>query len=205
MAFSFPRLPLSMQVAALRASTYVPTPFNLWAVPSLAAQMVTYREKFPVARYKNVAALTAAMAPLWWIEDFWNGKLDVLKHPTFMQEAMAVHPTYADDCDGYAAYSCVALLKSRIADEVYFGSAQWVDPKKNELAGHAVCVYRDPLGWHWIGNWNACKPYDGLRDQWVTQMEQALKGPKILVAQQFEAILGPNDTLLLGKRRVLRR
>lgn len=199
------KIPLGLKVTAMKASTWIPAPLNAaWAVPSVASQMVTYRDHYPVKIYKNVTDLSDALRTLTWTEDPWNGQLDVIKHPTWMQEALERHSNYAGDCDDYAAYAAIALLKSSLADEVYFASAHWVDRKLDDVVGHAVCVYRDSTGWHWIGNWNGCRPYDCVRDGWVGDLEKIIK-TSVVVAQQWEVTRESHDSILFGRKRVLRR
>jgi hypothetical protein len=177
--------------------------------PSVLGQTVTFREAFPVATYPDVPALVNAMARLKWTEDPLGGCIDMIRHPRYMQEAIERHPDKADDCDGFAAYAAVALLKSKLASlsEVFWATAFWVNPKTDAIDGHAVCVFRQDNEWRWMSNWDHCKPFtcgNGPMATWVEQLETRAN-VKVFVAAVYPAKAGEEDTLLLEPGRFLRR
>lgn len=199
-----PGIRTRLLVAGLRLQARLP------ALPpsSSLGQLVTLRDAFPVETYATVGRLSHALGTLTWTPDPFKGNLDIIKHPTFMQEAIARHPEQSGDCDDYAAYSCVALLKSGLAGAVRFCTATWVDEKKDTIESHAICVYRDTDAWRWswIGNWNRCQPIEcgSSEDGWLVQLE-ARAGCKVFIATSYPASIGAHDTMLLERGRYLRR
>jgi hypothetical protein len=166
-----------------------------------AGQMPFYRSNFPVPVYPSIEAITKATAPLKWTEDPWNGKLDVVKHPTFLQEAIEKHPDYADDCDGFAAYWAVALRKSNLADECWFAYSLWAGDKPS---GHAVCVFRTGQSWFYVGNWNRCVPIPiASKDAWVDDIAARMNIPAT-VAARYRASADPRDTMVLDEYVVVK-
>lgn len=201
MALPF-KIPLNLQIASNRLGLiFAP----LFGVQAKIEQSVFYKDGFRVPVYKSIDQVTAATAKLKWTADPWDGKLDVIKHPTFMQQAIEQHPDYAGDCDDFAAYWCVALAKSKLADEQWFASGLWVDKNKNEIAGHAVCVFRTGDKWFYAGNWNSCVPIPvASSTAWVADMETRAS-TKIFSAVMWAASGASDDTLLLNRSVVARR
>ena len=188
-------IPLKWQKLGIRAYGLLAP---LFPVPALAQQEVTYRQASPVTRYKSIAELTKATATLTWTSDPWNGKLDLIKHPTYMQEAIDKHPLNAGDCDCFAAYMCVALDKSQLSDEQWFATAYWVD-NDQKIQGHAVCVYRVKEDWFYIGNWNQCRPIPlTAKTAYIWDFERVL-GHKVFSATMWRASGTPRDSLALGE------
>ena len=198
------KVPLSMQLLGLKANTVLCAITPVYRGGVLVEQAVFYKEGFPVAKYESIEKLTAASATLKWVSDPWNGKLDVVKHPTFMEEAIQKHPDYAGDCDDFAAYWCVALCKNKLADEQWFSYALWVDDKK-EITGHAVCVFRTGDKWFYAGNWNNSVPIPVVsRDAWVKDIEQRVS-KKVVAAAMYSASGAKDDTMVLGGRSIVVR
>jgi len=192
----FPKFPLPLQVLSTRLSGLAAP---LLPVATIAQQLPFYRDKFPVHVYGSIAELTAATATLTWTEDPWDGNLDVVKHPTFMQEAIAQHPDFAGDCDDHTAYDCVALHKSKLADEQWFATVMWLDNKTKSVEGHAVCVFRVKDRWFYMGNWNRCVPIP-LHDRttWVCDVEQRT-GCRAITASMWRAYGTVNDSMMLDR------
>lgn len=174
-------------------------------VSMLTSQKLTQRPH-PVYCYSSVEELTEASSTLTWTEDPWGGKLDIVKHPTYMQEAIDLHPAVSGDCDDYAFWWARALTKGRskgkgepLATKVAIGMCLWrVDPRS--VGGHACCVFTKPDGsmW-WVSNWEGCKP---LRiyspDEWIDQMMGREKKP-LIVAGRVDVAGFEGDTVLPGK------
>lgn len=190
------KIPLRLKVLGARlGAVFAP----LFPVQALAQQAVFYKSGFPVPRYKSIKEITDATAKLRWTEDPWNGKLDVIKHPTFMQQAIEKHPDYAGDCDDFAAYWCVALDKSALADEQWFACGLWVDPKTQEIAGHAVCVFRVKDKWWYAGNWNQCVPLEiNCSTGWFWDFEKVMN-VKVFTARMWRAYGTKDDSLMLDR------
>lgn len=196
------KIPLGVQILGARLGTYFADLNNF---PSVTSQMVTFKDDSPVAKYAAIHEITTATRTLRWTEDPWNGKLDVIKHPTFLQQAIKFHPAYAGDCDDYAAYWCAALTKNKLALEVWFASGMWVKTDKSGLTGHAICVYRTAEGWFWVSNWNGCTPYAiPSRVAWVQDMER-VSNKKLITALMAPATIDRNDTIFFGPHHVVRR
>lgn len=168
-------------------------------LPMLAQQQVFYKEGFHLPVYKSIQEITEALATLTWTEDPLGGRIDVVKHPTFMQQALERHQSYADDCDGFAAYWCVALDKAQLADEQWFACANWVDKKTQEITGHAVCVFRVKDKWFYAGNWNRCVPIpiDSM-PAYCWDFEKRLN-IKVITASMWRAYGLKDDSLLLDR------
>lgn len=132
--------------------------FKSYIVKAEISQEITRKPNSPVTIYKSIQEITEATSKLKWTEDPWSGKLDLIKHPTFMQESINSHPEYSGDCDDFAAYWCAALLKSNLSNEVYIGICFY--NKGNENSGHACCVYKYDNKWFWVSNWKKCEPIE---------------------------------------------
>lgn len=160
------------------------------------AQEITRRPGSPVGVYEGIGALSDATAKLRWTEDPWQGKLDLVKHPTFLQEAMTSHPDYSGDCDDFANYWLAALHKNHLADrdKLYFAVALW------EGGGHAVASYRDRDGyWWWAGNWNRCKPYPSNNEyDWITGISSRMGKPLWVAGRIRVSTVRADDTVIYG-------
>lgn len=198
--FKLPVMPLSMQVLGAKLSTRL-SPF--YGIPLMAQQAAFYRDAFPVARYQDIPGITAATSKLRWTEDPWHGKLDLVKHPTWMEEAIQRHPEYSGDCGSFTGYWCVALNKNKLADEIYWASAFWVT-KQQKIVGHAVCVFRTGDQWFHAGNWNGCKPVPIDGPTGYVQDFEKTTGCKVITATMWRASGLPDDTLALDVARVVR-
>ena len=89
-----------------------------------------------------------------WRSDPFGGALDVLTHPTRIQWRLDNGKRKVEDCDGHAAYWCVALLKSGLAKRVWFSIYQ-MRKIDGRFGGHAVCVYEDQFGRLWWCDYGA--------------------------------------------------
>jgi hypothetical protein len=169
--------------------------FGVHKAAMRAGQEATKRPESTVKVYPNIAEITAATSKLRWTEDPWQGKLDVIKHPTFMQEALDKHPDYAGDCDDFAAYWLAALRKGKLADveKLYFAAALWED------GGHAVASYRDLDGsWWWAGNWNRCVPLPTTEYGWIDGIKSRINKPLWVAGRiKVTGLLG-DDTVVYG-------
>jgi hypothetical protein len=193
------KLPSVLQKLGRQISTLA-TP--VLSFPARIQQTVSYRDGFPVTTYKSIADITAATAKLQWTSDPWHGKLDIIKHPTFMEEAIHRHPNYAGDCDDYAAYWCVALEKAKLADEQWFATGFWLADGK--IAGHAVCVFRCGDRWYYAGNWNNSVPIEiDSRTAWVDDMGKRASS-KVFAASMWVASRASDDALLLSRPTIVR-
>ena len=78
-----------------------------------------------------------------WAPDPLKGRLDIMRHPTWVQKKIDASPDgKLADCDEHAIYLCATL--ALLMKEVYLGCYQAADPKGKKW-GHAVCIYR-PYG-----------------------------------------------------------
>lgn len=83
-----------------------------------------------------------------WRKDPFGGSLDVLTHPTRVQWRLDNGKRKIEDCDGHAAYWCVALLKSGLAKRAWFCFFQ-MRKIDGSFGGHAICMYEDAFGVLW--------------------------------------------------------
>lgn len=78
-----------------------------------------------------------------WAPDPLKGRLDVMRHPTWVQRRIDESTdSKLADCDEHAIYLCATL--SLLMREVYLCCYQAVEPSGKRW-GHAVCVYQ-PYG-----------------------------------------------------------
>lgn len=171
--------------------------FGLHKPATALMQRSTYRIAHPVKRYASVEEITLATSKLKWTEDPWNGKMDIVKHPTFMQEAIDSHPDYAGDCDDYAMYWIVALRKSGLAKDAFMASVLWED--SGDISGHACCVFSINGQWYWVSNWYKCVPQKiDTMYGWMNKMlEQSKKKCVVAGRYEVEKILD-DDTVIFG-------
>lgn len=162
-----------------------------------ASQRATFRKNNPVKVYKTIEEITEATSKLVWTEDPWDGKIDIIKHPSFMQEAIETHPAYSGDCDDFAAYWVCALRKSRLADASFMAFAFW--EKDNDIAGHAVCVYLKDGSWWWVGNWFKCVPQK-IPDAygWISAIQDKISKDVLLAGRILVDGIAGDDTVLVG-------
>lgn len=183
--------------------------------PAYAAQCIAYpfqcvlqqqatipdNNAFPVPVYKTVDEIDAKQRKLKWVPD---PRMDLVRHPRFMEEAAAKHPDYAGDCDDFAVHRCCALVKGGLAEEVWMAAVVWKED------AHAVCVFRTKdSGWWWASNWNGCKPLalkqrddfvDAVIHYGVDAKPRALTNA---AAWPVVKVL-PDDTVLLGPPTMVR-
>lgn len=99
------------------------------------------------------------------------------------------------NCDDHAMYWCVALLKSGLAQKVWFSSFQYWDDKT--IGGHAVCSFEDSDGQLW---WCDYHMPEKMSDKWGFAIQgTSKKSAELINATQFEITLGRNDTPKWGK------
>ena len=70
-----------------------------------------------------------------------NGLLDVLTHPTRIQDRIN-KDQLIDDCDGHAIYWATTLLKIKFVKNAWFSFIMFGDAN-DSIQGHAVCVFED--------------------------------------------------------------
>lgn len=119
---------------------------------AMLSQQLTLPAGVEIPIYTSTQAITDDQKKLTWTEDPRGGKLDVVKHPRFMAQAILSHPDYSGDCDDFTAHWCASLKKGKLADEIYHACCLWKD------GGHAVCVFKKDDKWFWSSNWNGCAP-----------------------------------------------
>ena len=71
-----------------------------------------------------------------------NGMLDVLTHPTRIQDRIN-KDQLIDDCDGHAIYWATTLLKTHLVKNAWFSFIMFGDDSTDAIQGHAVCVFQD--------------------------------------------------------------
>lgn len=161
---------------------------------------VTRQRKVSVTVYKELKEIPIALDyGRDWRSDPLKGALDVCMHPTKFQKRMD-KATFGQhdklgDCDDHAMYWCVALLKSGLAQKVWFSSFQYWDDKT--IGGHAVCSFEDSDGQLW---WCDYHMPEKMSDKWGFAIQgTSKKSAELINATQFEITLGRNDTPKWGK------
>ena len=185
---------------------------------AIATQFATRDASHPLKKIALVSEIALLFKRIKYKEDPLNGRLDYVPHPTAFQRGIdlgTVENPYADDdCDGYAIFCAAVLLKSQLADVVWYATASYtyVDgPRKGEQAGHAVCVYRDKTTnkHHWIGNWHGGVPMDlPSPEGWVEALERygmpadapadAQRPRRANQAQRSFCVLQSDDTVVFA-------
>lgn len=156
-------LPLGIKITFLSMKTrFKLVPSSITGM-SFLSQIISYRSVV-LPDYKTPDEIRDDLKLLKWTEDPFGGKLDVIKHATFMKQAMIKNPGHSGDCDDFANYYIATLLKSGIVkspSDVMFDFFYWYkddSTKQNKISGHAVCVFKYKDNWWWAGNWNRCQP-----------------------------------------------
>ena len=72
---------------------------------------------------------------------------DSLTHPRRIQQRVDEGTVLLGDCDDHAAYWAAVLLRSGLADEMYFGDLQF--ETRGRRTGHAVAVFCTEGSWYW--------------------------------------------------------
>jgi len=189
-------IPLSVKIAATRFY-YSMGGFGLHRAAIMASQELTKKPSSPVRVYESIAELTDYTRKLTWTEDPWGGKLDAVKHPTFMQESINSHPDFSGDCDDYANYFTCALRKGKLAESPHMGFALWEE--KGDLTGHMVCIFLKEGSWWWMSNWHNCTP-QRIENMygWIDAMQSEMN-KKVLVAGRIMVDgIQSDDTVLIG-------
>lgn len=102
------------------------------------------------------------------------------------------------NCDGHAAYWCVALLKSGLAARAWFCFYQMQKNDSDVKSGHAVCVFEDHLGnLHWADYGTPRR----IEDDWDWTNDSAkIYNATPIAAAMFEVTLRKRtDSLNWGK------
>lgn len=158
--------------------------FNLHKPVSITSQLLTSSFSI-IPKYNSVQEITDSISKIKWTADPFNGKLDIVKHPTYIQEAIDQHNDLSGDCDDFAVYWIAALLKSGIVKspkDLFMGIALWASKDKKTLTGHAVCVYKINDQWFWVSNWNRSIPFSiQNQNDWIVP------------------VLGKNRKIIAGK------
>lgn len=190
------KIPFSVQLAAVRFY-YSMGGFGIHRAAIMAQQAVTKKPNSPVRVYGTIAELSEYLRKLTWTEDLWGGKLDVIKHATFMQEALDKHPAYSGDCGDYAAYAIVSLRKGKLAEDPHFGFALWEED--GTLQGHMCCVFMKEGSWWWLSNWHNCIPQriENVYG-WVDAMQSEVKKTVLVAGRLKIKELLSDDTLNIG-------
>lgn len=177
--------------------------YPAWVLVSQQASLPgNGRHSVPI--YNSEAEIDATQQKCRWTEDPRGGRFDVVRHPRFFEEAAAVHPDFAEDCDGFMIHRCAALTKGRTADGTKLADEVWAAHGMWDGSGHAVTVYRRGPQWRWVSNWNGCRAMDlPSRDAFRAAMETYRK-VKITRAALWPVVgLMADDTVLLGPPIVL--
>jgi hypothetical protein len=171
-----------------------------------ATQLLTYSPNYKIPQYNSITQIQEATSKLKWTTDPWDGKLDIVKHSTFMQEAIEKHPDYSGDCDDFANYWVASILKNNLAKNVYVGFGFWRGRLPKDIVGHACCVFEKDNKWYWVSNWYSCEPQEiGNSSGWIDQM---LSNKKLVLAGKYP-VLGlkdigqARDTVIYGPAKLL--
>jgi len=140
-------------------------------------------------------------------------EIDFLRHPSQMQTGIdagtATAPIAVGDCEDSAAWFAAMLTRSGLGTGIELVALWWKDAM-GQSVGHMVCRYTATGGpggigpevgrRFWIGNWHSGAPYEG---EVISGIEGIVKAP-VKTAVAWSVGLGPDDTLLLSRPRVLR-
>ena len=171
-----------------------------WVIPMWygLSMMVTRKRKTEVATYDKITDIPKALDyGRDWRPDPLKEKLDVLMHPTKFQQRLD-KATFGEkdelgDCDDHAMYWCVTLLKSGLAEKVWFSSFQFWD-QQGVIGGHAVCTFEDADGQLW---WADYRNPVRMDDKWDFALQPSNITP--IIATRFEVKRTKRDTPRFGK------
>lgn len=160
----------------------------------LASQAATFRPSSKIPKYNSIAEVAEALRELKWTSDPFNGKLDIVKHPTYMQEAIEKHINEAGDCDDFAAYYAACLKMNHLNEsysKVILGITMW--ESNGSVEGHCVCVYLSNGSWWYAGNWNGCNPIPiptmtGFVDDVIKRMNKPLVVSGYIEVQSVDSV-----------------
>lgn len=117
-------IPFSVKLAATRFY-YSMGGFGIHRAAIMASQELTAKPESPVKVYSSIADLVESARKLRWTEDPWGGKLDAIKHPTFMQESIDSHPDFSGDCLPKGTLLLTEGHKFVPIEEVQVGTKIW--------------------------------------------------------------------------------
>lgn len=104
-----------------------------------------------------------------WKKDPFYGILDIMPHPTKVQDRINRN-LMIDDCDGHAIYWATSLLKSQIARRAWIGIVHMKD-ENNKISGHCVCLYKDDSGEYFWCDYSKPNSFDSLyMFDWVKEV-----------------------------------
>jgi len=111
----------------------------------------------PVPAYKNISEITDAGNKLTYVSD--PSYYDNIHHPQRIQYFIDNNFS-GGDCDDSATWWCAALIKSKLADNVWLtsGLGYWNRDGVKRFGGHSVCVFQAHGQLYWTGNWFNNKP-----------------------------------------------
>lgn len=127
--------------------------------------------------------------------DPFEGKLDYLAHPRLIEKRIS-EQRFVDDCDGHGIYWATALLKSGLAEKVWFSSVQYRSIVKR--GGHVICVWQDKEGQLWWADYGFPQKIDNIWG-WLARYEASLVGAMMIPVTGLDE----RDTPKFGKKDVL--
>lgn len=125
-----------------------------------------------------------------------NGVLDILVHPTRIQDRLNKNQKIGD-CDEHAAYWVSTLLKSKIAIMTWFAFVLYKDKSTGKIEGHALCVYMEHSGFLYWCDYFEPKPILHTYD-WVWRVCERQNAEPIAAAMFCVDSLDKNDMPLFG-------
>lgn len=157
------------------------------------------RVRVPVATYNNTWDIAIALEQgQRWREDPLNGRLDTLTHPTRVQKRINENARGFEDCDGHAAYWCVSLLKSGLAQRAWFAFYQMEHNESGKISGHAVCVFQDGNGVRYWADYR--KPTEWNEPfEWAEQSAERFNSTMFAAGMIEIKDINKNDSLKWGK------
>lgn len=123
--------------------------------------------------------------------------LDLLRHASYMQQAIQIHPDFSGDCEDFANYWAASLFRNDLATKVFIDVFFWYDEKDNKFKGHAVCLFCDKIGeWSHVGNYyNNVPLYVGFDVNKARSVYESYVKKKILLHARYNVSKGDKDTV----------
>ena len=172
------------------------TKVGLWFAAQWQRRYYAYtqwrsRLKTPVVL--PAAAFSDIVTRLAYGQKYKADRRDSLTHPRMVQRRIDEGHALLGDCDDHAGYWIATLLKSKLADEAYFGDIQYENRGVKE--GHAVAVFLADGQWYWA-DYGMPIPL-GRREDWVKSV-LAMYGDKLRGTILTRMSLNADDSISFG-------
>ena len=157
--------------------------------------------KMPSKNTRYYATTTEVLEDMCWgtryKKDPLNGKLDYLAHPSRLAYNLDNELPFGD-CDDHAIFWCTALLKSELADKVWFCFYSMEKVQTGQMSAHAICVYEKDDMFYWTDyRLPAC--LDEYRDKAIVRSAEAY-GANAITGAMIEVVeVLDDDTPVFGE------